>query len=194
MFNEYALLPTHHLKKDTSYYHPENVTEIVHLDTSALKVFTDFHVRPPEMISKNKLASEALEKMKNAGVKGLIVVDDNEHTQGFISSLDIAGIKKTTAAQENSVTPAEVTIDMLMTPTSSLLVFDYKDLSNARVGHIARLLHEHSLQHLIVFEINTQGESLARGIFSRSRISRQLGMDIGADMSSHSVADMNKRI
>ncbi len=194
MFNQYAILPTHCLEEKSSYYHPENISDIVHLDSSALLVFTDFHIRPPEKTSRHILASAALEKMKFANIKGLIVIDDNDHIQGVVSSIDILGVKKTTAAQNNSVSPAEVTVGMLMTKTSKLVVFDFKDLSNARVGHIARLLHENSLQHLLVFEENAGKEQILRGIFSSSRLSRQLDMEIGRDMGSHSVAEMSQRL
>lgn len=191
---EFALLDTTTLDENTTFAHPERLPELVHMDSPAWHVFTDFKLKEPAKTSIDVLVQKALEEMKHLNVKSLLVTDDHEHILGLISTRDIQGVKAGIAARDNGVKLTEVTVKMVMTPFEQLHVLDYKDLSNARVGHIVRLIHEKGLQHLLVVEPNREGLQIVRGIFSASRISRQLGTDVSGDLSSHSVADINKRI
>ncbi|MCF6765703.1 CBS domain-containing protein [Thiotrichales bacterium 19S3-7] len=195
MFKEFAKLELHTLPSHTEYFHPENFTDVVTTDSPALQVFTDFHIRPPVTIDKRELVSKALEKMKSSQVKALLVIDDSDDkVVGLIHSAQILGMKKVQAAQDHGINQTEVAVWMLMKPMDSLQVLNYRDLSNARVGHIARILHEKNLQHLLVYEVCRNGEDMLRGIFSATRISRQLGIEIGGDHASETIAEISKRI
>ena len=194
MVNDYKLLNTKPLAPNTSFHHPEWQDSIVHMDTSAMSVFTDFKGRPPVTTHPDTLTTDAMNEMKLAHVKALVVTNDEEDILGLVSIKDIQGIKTGLAAQEKNIPPSEVTVSMVMTPTEKLETIDFKDLSNARVGHIARILHEHDLQHLLVVDYDEINTPKVRGIFSGTRISRQLGEDIMGTLSSQSVGEMNKRI
>lgn len=193
MPQQYALLSTTHLQKETHFIHPERLPEIVHLESPALHVFTDFRVKEPAKTLLDTRLHDALEEMKHRGVKSLLVVDSNDFILGLVSSRDIQGVKAGIAARENDVKPTEVTVRMVMTPAEKVLVLEMKDLSNARVGHIVRLIHDHGVQHLLVVE-HLDNHQIVRGVFSASRISRQLGTDVSGDLSSHSIAEISKRI
>lgn len=194
MFKEFAKLDVHHSLSPMEYYHPENASDVVTADSPALSVFTDFHGRPPVTIEKKTLATAALDKMKYAHVKALLVVDDDDQIIGLVSSSAILGVKKAQASQEHNIKQTEVTVWMIMCPIENLFLLNYKDLSNARVGHIARLLHDESLQHILVYNVCSNGGKMIRGIFSAARLTRQLGIAVGADLSSHTIAEMSKRI
>lgn len=194
MTQQFALLETQTLQDNVNCAHPERLPEIVRIDSPAQDVFTDFKYKEPKKISPDTLSNKALEEMKNLNVKALIVIDHHEHILGLVSSRDIQGVKAGMAAREHDVKPTEVTVKMVMTPVDQLHVLGMKDLSNARVGHIVRLLHDKGLQHLLVVEEDQSHKQTVRGIFSATRISRQLGMDITGDLSSTSIADINKRI
>jgi CBS domain-containing protein len=132
--------------------------------------------------------------MQSAKVKALVVIDHDEAILGLVSLKDTQGIKTGLAAQEKGVSPAQVTVGMVMTLAEQLETIQFKDLSNARVGHIAHILHEHDLQHLLVVDLDEIGTAKVRGIFSATRISRQLGENISGTLSSQSVGEMHKRI
>lgn len=194
MFKEFAKLELHTLSEHTEYFHPENFTDVVTTDSPALQVFTDFHIRPPVIIEEKDLVSKALEKMKSSHVKALLVIDSDDKVIGLINSAQILGVKKVKASHDHGVHQAEVAVWMLMTPLNELQILNYRDLSNARVGHIARILHDQNLQHLLTYEVCRNGEKMLRGIFSTTRISRQLGIQIGGDHATSSIAEMTKRI
>lgn len=194
MGNDFKLLVTQTLKPNTKFHHPEWQDTIVHMDTSAMSVFTDFKGRPPVTTHPDTLLSDAINEMKTAKVKALVIANADEEILGLASIKDTQGIKTGLAAQEKGISPSEVTVSMVMTPADQLETIDYKDLSNARVGHIARILHEHDKQHLLVVDYDEIDTPKVRGIFSATRISRQLGEDIMGTLSSQSVGEMNKRI
>ena len=192
MFKEFAQLNTQKFKDTIYFRHTNRPAEIVDINAPALSVFTDFQMREPETIKKSLLASEALNHMKTAKIKSLLVIDDEERVIGFISSAHIQGVYLMQAAKNNDVPPAQVTVSMIMINIHNINMVNYKDLSNARVGHIARLLHDMSYHHLVAYDEEADGSIYIRGVFSRTRLNRLLGMNIGADFSVSTVADMNK--
>ncbi len=192
----YALLETGKLNENTCYYHPENQPEVVNLDSPAIDILTDFKSRPPACVSPNKTIHQALEQMKADGVKSLLVVDEDNNTIiGLISARGIQGARPGIIAQRNGMNLSEVTVGLAMIPYEQIDTINLEYLSNARVGHIVRLLHEKGINYLLVVEnLKFNSGEVVRGIFSASRIGRQLGEFVGSDLSSHSLADMNKRI
>jgi len=193
MFKEFAKLDTKKFQENLLFRHTDKPTEIVDVNAPALTVFTDFQIRDPETTKKFTLASEALKHMKGAGIKSLLVVDDESQAIGFVSSAHIQGISLMQSAKNNYVPPAQVTVGMMMINIEALSMVNYKDLSNARVGHIARLLHDKTYHHLLAYDEDCKnGDIHIRGIFSRTRLNRLLGINIGANFSLNSVSDMNK--
>lgn len=190
-FNDFAKLTTHKLSEKTTFFHPEYRLEVVHTDSSALCVFTDFHFKNPECTTTDTLLTTAHEQMIHNNVKALLVLDEQRHVLGILSSRDILGARRITVAHAQDIHPSEMSVGMLMHKLKDLILLDYKDLLNARVGHIARLLHDHNLQHILVFE-QQDTKQIIRGIFSASRISRQLGVDVGIDMGSDNAAQINR--
>ncbi|MDO8955116.1 MAG: CBS domain-containing protein [Gammaproteobacteria bacterium] len=194
MNHPYVLLETGKLKPKTTYFHPEQCPEVVHLDSPAIDVMTDFKIRPPQTASSDTTIHQALEEMKLTKTRSLLVVDKEDHIIGLITARDIQGIKAGMVARENDITMPEVTVAMMMIPYDKLPALNIKTLSNARVGHIRRLIHELGVNYIMVVEDSKEGNEMVRGYFSISRISRQLGENLSGDLSSHSIADINKRL
>ena len=196
MPQQYALLNTKKLGKAMGYDHPILQTEqldVVDENSSALEVFTDFQVTPPQTTTAEITAHRALDKMKAAMIRSLLVINSSDQVIGLISSSNIQGIKLGKLAQENGVCQTEVTVEMAMTSWLDLLALNYKDLSNARVGHIKRLLHELGVQHLLVTKGNqANNHSTICGIFSATRVSKQLGEEISGDLSARDISHMYK--
>lgn len=191
MNQTYALLKTHTMKKSTTFTKTVLNFDIAHLDDPAITVMTDFQKRPPYTTSITTPATEALQQMKLLGVKSLFAVNADNEVAGHISARDIQGTNTALIAKENDLKMSEVTVKMVMTSPEHLHTLQLNELSNARVGHIVRLLTELSVNYIFVIE--SEGDmDVLRGLFSISRISMQLGENVMSDLSSHSVADMNK--
>ena len=145
MFNDYSLLPTENLKKNTHYYKAEKIPDIVNLDSPALLAFIDFHLTQPMSTSKDILASDALDSMQKTKAKGLIVVDSSNYVIGVITISDIVSSRRTIIAQNNDVKICDVTVGMLMKRIRDIIGINFKYINTARVGHIAKLLHDNNL-------------------------------------------------
>lgn len=196
MSSDYSLLETQPLGDGVNYHHPERRAEIVHEDTPALEVFTDFTARQPEKVFPDVKADVALEQMKQANVKSLLVIDEeNNEVLGMISSRLLQSVQAGIVAQEQDVSPKDLTVGMMMTKANTLHTLNYKDLENARVGHIIRLIHDLNVYHLLVIDRCKEDDiDMVRGIFSASRISRQIGEDITGDLHAESLAEINRRL
>jgi CBS domain-containing protein len=195
MIHGYKLLETHRIKVHTPIHHPEAQDHLITLDSPALNVLTDFKSAPVETTHPETLVTQALQEMKAAKTKSLIVVNDEGELLGLVSLKDLQGVRAGRMAQSHGISPAELTIAEVMSPAEKLEAIDFKILANARVGHIAKIVHEHDLQHLLVVDYDEVGDCKIRGIFSANRIARQLGIDTPlGTLSSHTMGDMNRNI
>ncbi len=192
-FKEYKLLETitHRTQTSIPYYHPETI-DVISLETPALHVFTDFHTSKPYIVHLKALANDALQLMKKVEVRSLLVVNNDDEVAGLISAKRLQGIHRTQVAQKEGVHPKEVTSGMLMTKINDLPVIDYVVLKDTLVGHLARLMHDKYIDHLLVQEHDKQGQVMIRGIISASFIAKRLGAQIGHDLGSRNLAELNK--
>jgi len=194
MFDKFPLLKTKPLPEGCSYVHPDR-EDVVHLDSPALDVFTDFQSRPPETCKTNTLIKDALKRMQNATVRSLLVIDDNDTIVGHLSARDCSGMKPGQAASQHGVELAEVTAQMVMQGLEQTHTIKLSELSEIVVGQIARVMHDLGTNYLLVIEPAADSDThIVRGLFAISRLSRQLGINLSGDLSSHSLADINRRL
>ena len=189
---KYKLIKAHKLSASPDVYYPEKHPEIVHDDSPALDVFTDFKSKNAEMISPNASTKDAVNKMKNNKIKSLLVEKDHKII-GIITAKHIQGVKATQTALSMNIKVTELTVDMLMIPWKELRYLDYKNLSNTRVGHIKNLMHHYNIQYCIVIEHCRNENPWIRGIFSSARISRQLGEEVSGDLHITNISDLSKK-
>lgn len=189
----FALLKTGILQNEVHFVHTNDEYEPVTVNEPAVSVMTDFHIRAPCTTTENTNIQAALQQMKLSKVKSLFVLDPEDQVIGHISARDIQSTKPTLIAKEHDIKPTEITVKMMMTPTLFMRTLYFSELSNVRVGHIARLLHELQINYIFILEPEL-GQDKIRGMFSISRISRQLGENVMGDLSSHSVAEMSHLI
>ena len=165
---------------------PEEPPELVHFHDSAMQVFTDFTRVYPVTITPDRTIDYALHKMKNSGVRLLLVVNKKHHMIGLISAYQIMGDDPVRLAEDKQLDHSQITVAMLMQPQSDIKVLELSHLRDARVGHIVATLHQLEQKHMIVVD---QGN--VSGLFSANQISRQLGRKIlQEEMPSHSLAEM----
>ncbi len=192
--SNYALLKPRHLSPHTPFVVTRQDAKPVLIDDPAISVLYDFYVHPPFTTTESAQIQAALQQMKLSKVRSLFVVDGDDRILGHVSARDILGTKPAMLASHFGVKLSEVTVKMLMIPYDEMVALQYNELSNARVGHIARLFHDLGVNYIYVVEQNDMGGDLMRGIFSISRVSYQLGENVMSDLASHSVAEMNQQI
>jgi CBS-domain-containing membrane protein len=173
----YAVLNFAPLKTDNQFYLVEPGERLLNEDSPALKVMTDFKYVMPVTIDVNASIEYANNKMKLAGVRLLLVTDDDDGNsiQGIISATTILGERPIKMAQELRVSFADLTVKMLMTAQPDIKAINMISLKDARIGHIISTMKEIGRKHLLVTDIDEKGRSVVRGLFSITQINKQLG-------------------
>jgi len=165
---------------------PEEPPELVHFHDSAMLVFTDFARVYPVTITADRTIDYALHKMKNSGVRLLLVVDKKHRMTGLITADKIMGNDPVRLAEDKQIDHSQITVAMLMQPQKDIQVLESSHLRDARVGHIVATLHHLEQKHVLVVDHGT-----VSGLFSSSQISKQLGRDfLQEEMPAHSLAEM----
>lgn len=165
---------------------PEEPPELVHFHDSAMLVFTDFSRIYPVTITSDRSIEFALQKMKNAGVRLLIVVDRKHRMIGLISADQIMGDGPIRLAEDRQLDHSQITVGMLMQPQGEIQVLEMSHLRDAMVGHIVATLHQLEQKHVIVID-----QGVVSGLFSASQITRQLGRNfLEEENPAHSLAEM----
>jgi len=165
---------------------PEEPPELVHFHDSAMQVFTDFTRVYPVTITADRTIEYALHKMKNSGVRLLLVVDKKHRMTGLITAYQIMGDDPVRLAEDRQLDHSQITVAMLMQPQRDIRVVELSHLRDARVGHIVATLHQLEQKYMIVVD---QGN--VSGLFSANQISRQLGRKIlQEEMPAYSLAEM----
>lgn len=187
----YTTLPTLTLQENVPFIHPHEPPVVAHLDDLALHVMEDLKYTRAVTIHPKASIDDAYAEMKICNVKVLLVA--NEATViGLISAEDILGEKPIKIMQERRLQRGEITTEMVMTPQSDIAVFDMAELKHAKVGNIVETLKAIKQHYALVVQIN-EGAQTVRGLFSSSRLSEQLAMDVTYDLSSaQSISELQK--
>ncbi len=166
--------------------HPQEPPELVHFHDPATLVFTDFSRVFPVTITADKSIDYALQKMKNSGIRLLLVVNKKHLMTGLISADQIMGDDPVRLAEDRQLDHRQITVAMLMQPQKGIRVVELAHLRDARVGHIVATLHHLEQKYLLVVD-----HGVIRGLFSASQISKQLGRNIhDEETPAHSLAEM----
>ena len=149
--NEFKIIDDLKLQSAPEVFHPEKNPILVHEESPAVEVMTDFKSKPAETIKPNSLVQKALDKMKVNHVKSLLVKEDDKII-GLITAKDIQGVKAGQTALSMGITMPELHVNMIMTKWEDLTFIHLKDLSNARVGHIKALMVHKNTQYCLVID------------------------------------------
>ena len=146
----------------------------------ALEVMTDFAADTPHVVTADRPIDEALRDMIVFGVRLLLVVRDVD-VIGVVTSYDIQGERPIQFLHDpfRSATPhrrVDVTVGDIMTPIRDLRPLRYRWVIGASVGDVAEHFRATSDMHLLVAaDDGTEQGAVIRGVFSRTRLDRQLG-------------------
>jgi hypothetical protein len=172
----YAILNYAPLNADNHFYLVEPGEQLLSEDSPALKVMTDFKYVTPVITSADVSIEYALNKMKLAGVRLLLVTgEDEDNIQGIISATTILGERPIKMSQELRVPFADLKVSMLMTSQQNIKAISMISVKDARIGHIISTMKEIGRKHLLVTDIDEKRRSVVRGLFSITQINKQLG-------------------
>jgi CBS domain-containing protein len=141
---------------------------------SAARVMTDFARDLPVTVAAERSIDDALRDMIVAGVRALLVVRADS-VVGLITSYDIQGERPLQfLAASGFSRHDEIAVDHIMTPWTEVQKLDMEWVSRARVTDVDRHFRRTLASHIAVTEHGDDGEEVVRGLFSRTRIDRQL--------------------
>jgi DeoR family transcriptional regulator, catabolite repression regulator len=140
----------------------------------AARVMTDFMRDLPVTVPADRPIDEALRDMIVAGVRALLVVRANK-VVGLITSYDIQGERPLRfLAASGFSRHDEIAVGHVMTSWSEVPKLDMAWVSRARVADVDKHFQRTLVSHVAVIERGDSGEEVVRGLFSRTRIDRQL--------------------
>jgi CBS domain-containing protein len=159
----------------------------VSLDDLAISVMTDLRQVPAATTTPDESIVEANRVMIRRGVRLLFVIDREGAVAGVITATDLLGEKPVRYMQERGIAHAEIRVGDIMTPASSLEALAFQDIAGMRVGHVVATIRAVRRQHVMVSE---DGGRRIRGLFSVSRIARQLGVELSTTEVASTFADI----
>ena len=192
----YAPIKSALLQQGMSLHQVEKVySDIVSLDDPATRVMTDLKKISAITISPDISIEVAGLRMKQRGVRMLLVTDDQDDIIGLITSTDLQGEKPLQLVRERGIHYRDVTVRDIMTEHAQLEVLCMDDVENATVGQVVATLQASGRQHALVTDRipGTQDQAL-RGIFSAAQVARQLDIEIVGSQVVETFAEIERLI
>ncbi|HWP94602.1 MAG TPA: CBS domain-containing protein [Gammaproteobacteria bacterium] len=194
MTTSHRVLPIVLLEPGTAYATPDDRSTLpVTLESPALDVMTDLRRVPPFTVEPNVQIDLALERMKHTGVRLLLVASKPHELLGIISATDIQGDRPLRFQQEVGVGRAEVLVRDIMTPCERLEAIPLADVQHASVGDVIETLKRLGRQHTLVVDRSSDPPCVC-GIFSSTRIGRQLGVRLQTEGVAHTFAELEQAL
>lgn len=195
MINKYKALPHQPMKQNAAVESRMiNRATDVSLDEPAIVVMTDLNEFTPFSIEPTASIDATNEKMIACGVRLLFVTNGDGGLLGIVTATDVLGEKPVQYLKEHGGNREEIMAQDIMTAKESLDVLNMADVEKAYVGDILETMNLLGRQHTLVVETPDAGNSIIRGIFSTTQISRQLGVHIEPSIRAHTFADVERAI
>lgn len=164
---------------------PERVTP----ESPALDSMTDLTRVAAATIGPDASLARAEEYMRHSGVRLLFVVDSARELCGLITLTDLKGSRPMQFQREMGVPLVDIRVRDIMTPVGRLEAMSLHDVEGARIGDVVETLKRTGRQHALVVERTPKGTAI-RGIFSASRIGRQLGRPVETAGIAYTFAEL----
>jgi CBS domain-containing protein len=160
-----------------SFFRPrQELPENVVLHSPAVLVMTDFRQTPAVTVEPGVSIEWALQRMKEHGVRMLLVSNPTHQVLGLITTTDIQGEKPMRLGTDYGRRYAEITVREVMTPYDQLDVIAMEDVLKASVGEVVDTMRRIGRRHALVLDFDRHTHRHAiRGLFSLSQLCRQLG-------------------
>jgi CBS domain-containing protein len=167
--------------------------ERVSAESPALDAMTDLSRVAAASIGPDATLLRAEEHMRHAGVRLLFVVDLAHDLLGLITLTDLKGGRPLEFQREMGVPLGEIRVRDIMTPAGRLEAMSLREVEGARIGDVVETLKRTGRQHALVVERTPQGPAI-RGIFSASRIGRQLGQPVESSGIAFTFAELESAL
>ncbi len=185
------------LKKGIALHRIEKVySDTVSLADPAITVMTDLKKVSAVTIRPEISIEIASQRMRQRGVRMLLVTDDQEDITGIVTSTDLQGPKPMKLIQQRGGVYRDLQVRDIMTGHDQLEVLCMEDVEKAAVGHIVATLRQSGRQHALVAD-RLPGDDRAqalRGIFSAAQIARQLDSDLSVPQIAQTFAEIERLI
>lgn len=194
MHHEYMPLNYNRLDEGVTYQRPpQRLPEIVHADSPAIDVMTDFTKVSAMTIGPCGSIEDANQRMIASGVRLLFVADRNNTIIGIITATDILGEKPMKYLQKVGGGKREdIFVRDIMTPQDHIDVLCMPDVEKANVGDIVETMKRVGRQHALVVERSADDRQIVRGLFSTKQIGKQLGITIELNEVAQTFAALNE--
>lgn len=195
MSTNYTSLPLRKLSSHIGYHRPhQTLPDHLTLDMPAIYAMTDLQRVAAVTVEPSTRLDAANQKMITNQVRLLLVCRADNSVAGILTATDILGEKPVQYMREVDCTYADIMVRDIMTPHDELDVLALSDIQMACVGDVVATLQQVARQHALVIDNDRYGLQRARGIFSASHISRQLGMPIPESGRAHSFAELEQAL
>ena len=159
----------------------------------AIDVMTDLRHVASQAVSPFSGIEQATERMKNACVRLLFVINQSYEILGILTSQDILEERIVTHMNTHNIRREEITARDLMTPQSQVEVLQMYDVARATVGDIIKTFRQMGRQHALVVE-EIEGKQTIRGILSTTQIAKQTGIHVDTSQYAGSFAELQASI
>lgn len=192
----YAPIKSTLLGRGMSLHPVEKVySDAVSLDDPATRVMTDLRKISAITIRPEISIEIATQRMKQRGVRMLLVTDDEDDIVGLITSTDLQGEKPLLLVQQRGVHYRDLAVRDIMTAHAQLEFLSMDDVDKASVGQVVATLQASGRQHALVAErIPGSQDQTLRGIFSAAQIARQLDIEIVGPRIAETFAEIEQLI
>jgi hypothetical protein len=168
---------------------------VVTLESPALWTMTDLTEVRAATVSGDLTLEQAEQAMIQHGVRMLFVVARMPCVDGVVSFDMLRGERSIKLIQQRHVRRTDLCVADVMSRLGDLDVLDLAALSRAAVSDVVRVLQHLGTAHVLVAEAATaQGPARIRGVISRSRVERQLGMSLPAVAVASSFAEIEQAL
>lgn len=180
MSKAFAPLPAVGLPAGIAFHLPRGPeAPPVTLDDPAVAVMTDFtRVRAITVAPQIDMAY-AYRRMIVNGVRLLLVVSEENHLLGLVTSTDVEGDRPLQVMHQRGLGREELLVADVMTPHDRLEAIGMAAVDRARVGNVVATLKVSGRRHALVMDRSPDGLARVRGLFSATQIERQLGGSVG---------------
>lgn len=178
MQKHYMPLALRYLNGPLGFFRPtQELPAKVSKDSPAIMTMTDLRQIAALTVEPNVSIEWALTRMREGGVRLLLVTNHEDEVVGLITSTDIQGEKPLQMLRELHIRHSEIRVRDIMTPREKLDFIAMDEVLKSTVGQVYETLHRVGRRHALVYDRDRRTGNLAiRGIFSASRLSRQLGI------------------
>lgn len=178
MDKHYMPLNLHSLSGRLDFFRPsQELPGRLSLDSPAILTMTDLRLVAALTVEPNVSIEWALTRMREGGVRLLLVVNHGGEVTGLVTSTDIQGEKPLRLQRELNLRHHEIRVRDIMIPRDKLEFIFMDDVLKSSVGNVLETLRRSGRRHALVYDRDRRtGMSGIRGIFSATRLSRQLGI------------------